>query len=232
MLTRLLNQFNTRKLRLSKSCQIPGLKKIYRQAFGNCSTGIFVEVGAFDGESFSNTSGLADFGWRGLYIEPISELAEQCKKRHAHNKVQVVTSGVGEKSDEIELNMSGQLSTFSKDTKDAYKSITWASNFQFESRKVPIETLPTILKKAGIPNKFDLLVVDVEGFEEQVFKGIELEQFDITMIIVELIDKHPDFAPHTELQASAKRVREHILSSGYMTIFEDQVNTVFLKKKT
>jgi hypothetical protein len=74
-------------------------------------------------------------------------------------------------------------------------------------------------------------VVDVEGFEEQVFKGINLNEFDITLIIVELVDNHPDFLPHTELQASAKRVRNHITASGYRPIFSDTVNTVFLKKK-
>ena len=229
MLTALTNVYRTRKLKLSKSCQIPNLKKIYRQVFGDCSSGTFVEVGAFDGESFSNTSGLADFGWQGLYIEPIAELAEQCKQRHANNQVQVVACGVGEKPDEIELNMSGQLSTFSQDTKDAYGSIAWASDFQFEPRRVSIDTLPNILEKIRFPTKFDLLVVDVEGFEEQVFNGIDLKTLDITMIIVELIDEHPDFAPHAELQASAKRVRNHIIRCGYTPIFSDMVNTVFLK---
>jgi len=80
MLSSLTNLYKTRHLKLSKSCQIPNLKKIYREIFGDCAFGTFVEVGAFDGESFSNTSGLADFGWRGLYIEPISEFAIQCKK--------------------------------------------------------------------------------------------------------------------------------------------------------
>ena len=44
---------------LSPTCQIPGLDKIYEEYFGD-TLGLFVEVGAFDGESVSNTSGLAD----------------------------------------------------------------------------------------------------------------------------------------------------------------------------
>jgi FkbM family methyltransferase len=230
MLNSLTNLYKTRHLKLSKSCQVPNLKKIYREIFGDCAFGTFVEVGAFDGESFSNTSGLADFGWRGLYIEPISELAIQCKKRHANNKVEVISCGVGEKAGEIELNMSGPLSTFSQETKDAYGSIVWASDFEFKPRSVSIDTLSNILKRINFPRKFDILVVDVEGFEEQVFKGFNLSEFDITMIIVELVDNHPDFLPHTELQASAKRVRNHIAASGYKAIFSDTVNTIFIKK--
>jgi FkbM family methyltransferase len=231
MLTKLINFYKTRNLRLSQSCQVPNLKKIYRNVFGNCANGSFVEVGAFDGESFSNTSGLADFGWKGVYIEPISELAEQCKKRHINNNVEVINCGVGKRPEVIELNMSGQLSTFSTETKNAYESIAWASNFQFEPRHVSINTLSSILKSINFPLKFDILVVDVEGFEEQVFKGISLSEFDITMIIVELVDNHPDFAPHSELQASSRRVRKHITKAGYAPIFSDNVNTVFLKNK-
>ena len=46
---------------LSKSCQIKNLSNIYEKLFGpNKLDGYFVEVGAYDGESFSNTSGLAE----------------------------------------------------------------------------------------------------------------------------------------------------------------------------
>ena len=152
------------------------------------------------------------------------------QKRHTKNNVEVISYGVGEKAGEIELNMSGPLSTFSQETKNAYGSIVWASDFEFKQRSVSIDTLSNILKSINFPRKIDILVVDVEGFEEQVFKGFNLSEFDITMIIVELVDNHPDFLPYTELQASAKRVRNHIVASGYETIFSDTVNTIFLKK--
>ena len=50
---------------LSLTCQIPDLDKIYTKYFGEDTDRIFVEVGAFDGESVSNTSCLADAGWKG-----------------------------------------------------------------------------------------------------------------------------------------------------------------------
>lgn len=47
---------------LDATCQIPHFKNlsdIYVYIFGYKTDGLFVEVGAYDGESFSNTSGLA-----------------------------------------------------------------------------------------------------------------------------------------------------------------------------
>src|SRR5258706_14970608 len=53
-------------------CQIPILEGLYEQLFGQRADGCFVEVGAFDGETYGNTAGLADLGWTGLYIEPVA----------------------------------------------------------------------------------------------------------------------------------------------------------------
>ena len=60
-------------------------------------------MGAFDGESYSNTSCLADLGWRGLYIEPVPTFAAGCRERHKQNLgIRVIevavsdTDGIGE----------------------------------------------------------------------------------------------------------------------------------------
>lgn len=77
-----------RKYPLSNTAQIPfwgDLSALYNFVFGYKTTGLFVEVGAYDGESFSNTSGLADLGWTGHYLEPIPQYAAACKRRHAAN---------------------------------------------------------------------------------------------------------------------------------------------------
>src|ERR1700757_1585285 len=47
---------------VSISCQIPNLRDRYESLGLNPHIGYFVEDGAFDGESFSNTSFLADQG--------------------------------------------------------------------------------------------------------------------------------------------------------------------------
>ena len=58
----------TSKSIANSTCQIPGLDAIYDQYFGD-KIGSFVEVGAFDGMTYSNTWHLANRGWYGVYIE-------------------------------------------------------------------------------------------------------------------------------------------------------------------
>src|SRR5471032_2499694 len=74
---------------VSASCQIPGLRRKYGELGLNPRAGIFVEIGAFDGEAFSNTSFLADQGWRGLYVEPIPEYCRRTRQRHFLNDVSI-----------------------------------------------------------------------------------------------------------------------------------------------
>jgi hypothetical protein len=102
---------------LANTCQVPffaSLSDVYSFVFGYKCEGLFVEVGAYDGESFSNTSGLADMGWRGHYLEPIPRYAEAARARHASNapRVQVHTLCAGEKDGEsVELSTAGPFSS-------------------------------------------------------------------------------------------------------------------------
>ena len=86
------------------SCQVKSLDKIYKKYFGFPSKGFFIEVGAYDGESFSNTSCLADHGWSGIYIEPIKTFYEKCRKRHKKNEnVKVLNLAAGIEDKEITI---------------------------------------------------------------------------------------------------------------------------------
>lgn len=76
--------------KLSKTCQIDKLEDIYELFLGCKNDGYFVEFGAYDGEYVSNTSGLADLGWNGLYIEPVTVFYDKVKERHKDNDVSIV----------------------------------------------------------------------------------------------------------------------------------------------
>jgi len=63
--------------------ELPVLGGLYELMFGERRDGSFVEVGAFDGETYGNTACLADLGWRGVYVEPVAKACERCRARHA-----------------------------------------------------------------------------------------------------------------------------------------------------
>ena len=88
--------------KLPKDCQIECIDKIYDHYFGS-TPGFFVEVGAYDGHCYSNTSFLADCGWSGLYIEPIFESYKMCFNRHYYNNVNVECFAIGSVEGEIDF---------------------------------------------------------------------------------------------------------------------------------
>src|SRR6266849_5987581 len=96
----------------SPSCQIPTLAFLYELFFGRRNDGRFVEVGAYDGYSFSNTSCLAAVGWSGLYVEAVPRFAEECRTRYAGNdRIAVVNAAVGDRPGALDVVVGGPYST-------------------------------------------------------------------------------------------------------------------------
>jgi FkbM family methyltransferase len=211
------------------SCQIPDLGRILAERFNLKRDGTFVEVGAFDGETCSNTSFLADLGWRGLYIEPVPPYAEACRVRHRRNaNVWVIECAIGAVEQPVTLTIGHVLTTADAQMAEAYGEIAWARGLQTEHRlTVPQRRLETVLKEARIARGLDLLVIDVEGGEESVFDSFELAYWRPGMMIVELEDDHPSFQDFPAIVERSRRLRARILAQGYVALFQDHINTIF-----
>ena len=222
----LVNKFAD--LVISNTCQIPTLRYYFEKYLPR--QGTFVEIGANDGETVSNTSGLADIGWIGFYVEPIPKVAKTCMIRHQKNNVKVFCGAISDRDGEITIYDTGLLSTASTETRDAHSEIDWARHVEVkEELKVPAITLNRFLIENSISFDFDLLVVDVEGFEEKVFNGFDMTRFKPRMIIVELNDYHPSFDSYPTLQYSSNRVRNRIVWSGYQQVYGDEINSIFVR---
>ena len=211
------------------TCQIPGLSALYSRFLGDRTDGVFVEVGAYDGVFVSNTWGLAERGWTGLMVEPVPTNAEACRRNHAgHPRVRVVETAVGAEDDAtVTLQLAGTLTTANTDAFEEYKSIEWAKgSLSEETVEVPSTTLDTLLATTGTEPGFDVLVVDVEGYEATVFSRFDLPRWRPKMLIVELIDTHPDLSL---LATSDARLSRSIQETGYAIVFKDHINTVFVR---
>lgn len=216
---------------VSKDCQIENLNEIYLNYFGYPSQGYFVEVGAYDGEFVSNTSCLSDHGWKGLYIEPIYEFYLKCLKRHDKNNVIVANVAIGLEEKEIKIYKGDTLTTLDETQVNRYKEIDWAQHISFSESTCNQMRLDSLMEKLEVPKNFDILVVDVEGKESEVFKTFELDEWNPKMIIVELEDEHESFQKYPELIVEIKELRNFIQKKGYVEIYKDHINTVFVKNE-
>jgi FkbM family methyltransferase len=212
------------------SCQVPNLDFLFRQFLGQREFGTFVEIGANDGKSCSNTWGLAERGWTGFMVEPIPKSALLCQENHKnHPRVTTYQYAIGNLDDEtLKLAVAGMLTTANVELHAEYISTDWATPF-ITKEEVVIQSkkLDTFLVEIEIEKGFDLLVIDVEGFESQVFAGFSLELWKPKMLIVELVDTHPDLKSTSAVDAKLGR---EIQLSGYVIVFKDSINTVFIRE--
>ena len=211
------------------TCQIPDASAKLEELFGRRTLGTYVECGAYDGHSFGLTSALADLGWRGVEIEPVPEFALACTLRHANNNVRVVPCAVGADIGPIELHLGGTLTTTSARQVEVYEQLPWAKgNHKGETIVVQQLRLDYVLAAMGVAHDFDLLVVDVEGAEVEVFAGLN-ESWRPKVMIVEIEDEHPDLAKFEDVKARAVELRKTIERRGYRAWWKDPINTIFVR---
>jgi FkbM family methyltransferase len=215
----------------SPTCQIPELANLYSIYFGNKKDGSFVEVGAFDAESFSNSSCLADAGWSGLLLEPVPEFADLCRSRYANNtRIKVIQSAVGASRGQVQIDVAGSLSTTQTELLGEYQNIPWAKGAVKDARRIQAEQFPLdeILSENKFSPEFDVLIVDVEGGERAVFDGLSIKHWMPKMMIVELVHTHPDLRNICHSDADLQRT---ICAHGYEIVYKDMINTVFVSRK-
>lgn len=217
--------------KLSGTCQIPRLAVFYEMYFGKKTNGCFVEVGAYDGEYVSNTSGLADIGWKGYYIEPVFEYYQRCKQRHAINPdVTVSHCAIGAESGEVEIRIGGPLSTIRNDLWETFKSLNWGKgNFDEKTVRTKKKTLEEYLEKHQIKPHFELLSVDVEGSEWEVFRSFDLGKCQPQMVIIELHDQNPKYP---FLWDECNKIVEYFDQNDYKVIFKNFSNTIYVLKNS
>lgn len=214
--------------RTVQNCQIPMLGFLIELAVGHTRSGVFVDVGANDGVAHSNTFGLASIGWSGLCIEPVPVAARKCGIAHKNHDVKVLEVAIAGPSQRyMDLILANELSTGVEQVARLYQQLAWARpHMTREALRVQTMTLDDALTSAGIATEIDVLSVDVEGAEASVFEGFSIKSYSPKLIIVELVDTHPDFRGVCEQQSS---LRSHIEGSGYTVMFKDYVNTVFIR---
>jgi FkbM family methyltransferase len=210
-------------------CQIPHLAWMYERFLGRQEQGQFVEVGAFDGKFVSNSWGLAERGWDGVMAEPQHDAWRKCVINHSnHPRVRVEQVAVGEPGVEsIELFHAGALTTANQSLREEYEKVDWSvGHLRGSSEIVPCVTLDDFCEEQGVRSGFEVLIVDVEGFEANVFRGFTLECWNPKMIIIELADMHPDLGSTATTDA---HLLLQIQNAGYQVAYKDHVNTVLVR---
>jgi FkbM family methyltransferase len=156
--------------------------------FNNKTNGYFVEVGAFDGKTFSNTFLLEKNGWKGICIEPNPFCYDDI---HKNRSCIIDNNCISDGNHTIEF-LASSICSSGINNENIVKLVK--RNFERnlynkkEAKKLIIKTktLTQILNNYNSPIDIDYISIDVEGHELSVLKGIDYNKYKIKLISVEM----------------------------------------------
>ncbi len=160
--------------------------------FKQKKNGVFVDIGAHDGITLSNTYVLEkEYGWTGICVEPMDheykKLAE-CRTSKNYHCAIYDTNGI-EKFTMLEYDgYPDMLSGIAKDMSIVHMGHVLSEGNRMGAKRKIIEVPTRILNEILEENKIydiDFLSVDVEGAELKILKSIDFNKFYFKVIVYE-----------------------------------------------
>lgn len=179
---------------------------VYEHFLKDLTGGMFLDIGASDGERFSNTLFFEEsMGYTGICIEPRKVAFKALVERRPGSFCENVAIDSEEKEEALFLELKGYGSGLSG-LLDRYdprhvKRISWEKNNPGNEGqdviKVRTVKLESILDKYHM-HDFDVCSLDVEGAELEILKSIDWEKTTIRVLIVENNYGDPELRKYLE----------------------------------
>ena len=184
----------------------------------NYNDGFFIEAGANDGLSQSNTALYEfDYGWKGLLVEPNFKKYLDCKKIRKNSIVEnyaLVSSNYTQKTIKGDFNnqdYENSLMAMVIDDGDYQDDILlYCKNEKIKNNQiveVPAITINDLLDKHKI-SKIDFFSLDVEGYEMSVLNGMDFSNVRPKYFLIETANR-PEYQ---------KIVRQYMKDENYLFV--------------
>ena len=173
--------------------------------------GNFLDIGAYDGKSFSNTLRLAELGWGGICIEPSPSVFPSLLERFKDNpKIKTVNCAISDVTGKLKFYDSGgdAISTFSESHKAKWEK----ANVKFTEVEVDTITVKDMFNRYGYD--FEFINLDVEDLNWNVFCQFPLDSLTKMRLICIEHDLH-QFG-----------IRSKLAGYGFKEIFQNDENII------
>jgi FkbM family methyltransferase len=197
---------------------------VLAQVFAGLVRGTFIDVGANHPVDGNVSAYFYARGWQGITIDPVPDfvpLYERMRPRGRHLSI-----GVGETEGKltfhrifapVKLDTSG-FSTFD----DAEAAKLARLGYLVKDMSIEVATLDSVLAKYPLGD-ISFLNVDVEGFEKQVLKGIDLRRRKPTVVMLEAMLPRTEISDHLEWEGI-------LFEAGYVFAMSDGLNRYYLHR--
>ncbi|MGE4070517.1 MAG: FkbM family methyltransferase [Lysobacterales bacterium] len=182
--------------------------------------GYYVDVGCNHPMWNSNTYEFYLRGWRGLAIDANPACTRTFAKWRTRDTV--VSAAISHDVRTAHLNI--EASTLMSSISDAFTSAMVPSSRVVSKLEIQAQRLDEIMRANGVPARFDLLSIDVEGVDEDALKSFSLEEYRPAVILIEVhgIDL---------LRPAEHPVVGYLISNGYEFVSLCRFTGVFVDRR-
>lgn len=168
--------------------------------------GTFVECGVGHSATNSNTLYFEQHGWDGILIEPDARTQDEIR---SNRRARLFTCAAGATEGTASFGLEGEptLSGIKRPTENRID--------------VQVRTLNSILQEAGI-DRIDLLSIDTEGTEADVWAGLDVQRHSPAVVIIEFHTCGLPVRPEVILNA--------VISKGYRLAYATPGNFIFRRE--
>lgn len=182
--------------------------------------GFYIEIGAFDGVTFSNSFFFEQIGWKGVLVEPLPGKYAACVANRPNSTV--VHAALGKDADgKITIKepigaLNGvPLGTYAYVRSSArHKNQVANIAERLQSHQVPFRTFESVMQQSGIEPQMeiDFISIDCEGMDFEILQSIDLTRWQPRLILVEHV-RQP--------------LLEYMRNNGYTPLLRVRANTIF-----
>ena len=168
---------------------------ILSEIFKDLYKGFYVDVGCHHPRRFSNTALLYKNGWNGINIDASAKTIKLFNVFRKRDKnINALISEKPEKLKYYYFDDSALNGILSFQKVNSLKNLGYkVINEQY----MVTQRLDDIITNFKVPNeRIDLLDIDVEGYDFQVLKSIDLSLFDVRVILIETGDNENEIAKY------------------------------------
>jgi FkbM family methyltransferase len=171
--------------------------------------GYFVDIGAYDGITISNTYYLEkELDWKGLCVEAnphTYNMMTECRN------TECINIAVAPYEKEVEILLNGWSSAIN----DSFTSSEILKQ-NFESVKVNAITINELFERYNVPSDFDYLTIDIEGGELEILSQLDFSRWRFKVLTYEHNSHLVDHENYPELVKRREKMEELLYANGYV----------------